>query len=168
MLLPYSSLPESASPLTIPSEFAARQPIKIGWAERILLLLNWPHGPVTRLRLRAKIDTGAKTSSLHAVNIQAIETKQGPLLRFTIPYFDQSIEAEAPLLKLAPVKSSAGKQVMRYFIKASVRIGHFESNLIFTLNDRSQMRYPVLLGRSFLCDHFLVDSGRRFLHGKPR
>ncbi|MBD3840356.1 MAG: ATP-dependent zinc protease [Campylobacterales bacterium] len=114
--------------------------------------------------IKAKIDTGAKTSSLHCTNISLLENNQ---VSFTI--FDQShkkytpVTITRPISRIAQVKSSNGKEQKRYFIITKIKLFDKIYETEFSLNDRSSMNFPILLGRSLLQEGFLVDVTQEYL-----
>lgn len=106
--------------------------------------------------LHARVDTGAKTSSIWATDI--IETDHGLRVRFTSP--DRDIYQYEHLFRhyeKVAVSSSMGEVQMRYKVKLPVVIRGRRINTTFTLADRSTQVYPVLLGRSTLLNKFIVD-----------
>lgn len=111
--------------------------------------------------LDAKVDTGAYTSSLHCHNISVV-TKNGiKHLKFNLldpghPEYEKRI-SKFSIFKQKKVKSSNGKSETRYIIKTIVRIYDMDIETEFSLSDRSEMKYPVLLGRKFIKKGFVVD-----------
>lgn len=115
--------------------------------------------------LKAKVDTGAYTSSLHCHSIKEIKEEGGESrVRFRLldPSHDsyQKQSVEMPVTRRKKVRSSNGTTEERIFIKASLFLLEQELEGEFSLNDRSDMRYPVLLGRKLLRGRFLVDVTR--------
>lgn len=118
----------------------------------------------------AKIDTGAYTSSLHCHKISPVKKNGEDYVRFNL--LDPSHETyndklfELPVFRKKVVKSSNGQREERFVVKTKVRI--FEN--IFTaqlsLTDRSEMRYPVLIGRKLINERFLVDVSQKYLSKK--
>lgn len=110
----------------------------------------------------AKIDTGAYTSSLHCHHIEAYEHEGAPYVKFNL--LDPSHETyndklfKLPIHTTKSIKSSNGSTEERYIIKTVVRIAEKELDIELSLADRSEMRYPVLIGRKLLSGHFLVDA----------
>lgn len=111
----------------------------------------------------AKIDTGAYGCSLHCTNIEVVEVDGKKMLRIIpLRFRDKAFRGEShlfPFDEKKKVKNSFGKVEERYLIKTKVRIFDQEIETIFSLTDRSTMRFPVLLGRRFLQKRFLVDVG---------
>jgi hypothetical protein len=111
--------------------------------------------------IKAKIDTGAYGSAIHCSQIEVIIKNNRKLLTFVLldpgyPGFsDQKYYFEHYKDKL--VKSSSGESEHRYIIATDVIIFGQAIKTEFSLTDRSQMKYPILLGRKFLRKHFLVD-----------
>lgn len=121
--------------------------------------------------IKAKIDTGAYTSSLHCHHIERIEKEGKPFVRFNL--LDPSHEIyndklfELPIYKSKAVKSSNGQTEERFIVKTKVRIMGKELNAELSLTDRSEMRYPVLIGRKLIKGHFIVDVSKKYLSKKP-
>lgn len=106
--------------------------------------------------LYARVDTGAKTSSIWATSI--VETPKGLLVRFASPEHDiYQYEHLFPHYDRVSVASSMGAVQVRYRIKIPVVIKKRRINATFTLADRSTQVYPILLGRSTLLHKFIVD-----------
>lgn len=137
----------------------------IGWREWVTL----PR--FTSSPINAKIDTGAKTSSLHAAELELIESDDGTMAHFRLEPEDGS--SDAPLMVTAPVvdyrtvKSSNGQTQRRPVIRTEVEVGDDRFDLDLTLADRGTMRHRMLIGRRALGDRYLVDSGRSFLLSDP-
>ena len=133
-----------------------QQPPPIGLVEHVELSFQKARIPVD-----VKVDTGAATSSLHAIDIKV--TKD--IVRFR---FSKNGEVyEAPLVRRGKVKSSDGESEGRYFVEAKICTGSIRHPILISLNDRSKMKYPMLLGRDFLRGKFLVDSSSQNLLPKP-
>lgn len=115
--------------------------------------------------LKAKVDTGARSSSLHAENLHLSQDKK--IVSFTtINHHRQKIACECPVSRIARVKSSTGEAFSRIFIETrAVLPGGFEWTIQISLNDRSVMLCPMLLGRRALSGWFLVDPQSTHLLG---
>lgn len=114
-----------------------------------------------------KIDTGAYTSSIHCHNIDIIEEDGKRLVHFNLldpshPEYDEK-DYVLPLHKTKKVKSSSGDAQVRTFIKTSIILYRRRIPIELSLTDRSDMRYPVLLGRKLLKKRFVVDVFQSFL-----
>ena len=114
--------------------------------------------------IKAKIDTGAKTSSLHCINIKA--TKDGYVKfiildennkKFTGKYIKRKID------RIAYVKSSNGIKQKRYFIKTPIVIYNKTYMIELSLNFRGSMKYPLLIGRELIKQDFIVDVTKKNL-----
>ncbi len=121
--------------------------------------------------LRAKIDTGASTSSLHASDIQPFERDGQPWVRFTA-YLGTQVQrrhrCEAPLVSLKTIKSSNGHSQSRYVISTRLTLGRHSWPIELTLACRKTMRYRMLLGCKALVDgRLLVDPARSYVQNKP-
>ncbi|SEI86505.1 Uncharacterized conserved protein [Allopseudospirillum japonicum] len=140
------------------------QKITVGWKEVIRF-------PDLGIQVRAKIDTGAKTSALHAVEIQGFEHQGQQWVRFTSfneeALGDPEVKCEVPVYDVRRVRSSNGHAQQRYVIKTRMQLGALEQKIQLTLVDRSKMDYPMLLGRRAMEHHILVAPGASYLHGQP-
>lgn len=121
--------------------------------------------------IKAKVDTGARSSALHAFG-PTIEERDGrSWVRFEIhPWQDSandSIEVEAPVLEFRNIKSSSGTTQRRPIIKTTFGIGGHEMPIELTLARRDEMGFRLLLGREAVRRRFLVDPGRSYLFGQP-
>ncbi len=112
--------------------------------------------------LKAKVDTGAYTSSIHCswYKAQSDQTIECILLDPEHPSYTGK-RIILPLLKDVSVKSSDGISEQRPMVQTSITLGEEKFDLYLTLTNRKDMRYPVLLGRRFLADRFLVDVTRK-------
>jgi hypothetical protein len=120
--------------------------------------------------IKAKVDTGARTSSLHAFGVTEVEVEGKPWVRFTVHpeqrRFHPSIQAQAPLLSYRRVKDSGGKTELRPVIETTVELLGQSWTIELTLTRRDAMGFRMLLGRQAVRRRFLVDPGRSFLAGK--
>jgi len=139
-----------------------------GWKEWILFLRK-------RVPLRAKLDTGARTSSIHAENIKRITRHGQKRVTFTIvdPKRDadgeHAVHYECPVVRTARVRNADGQQSERIVVELEFWLGGEQHRAEFTLNTRHDMLNPVLLGRFAIKKLGLVDSGRTYLAGRdPR
>lgn len=105
----------------------------------------------------AKIDTGAYTGALHCTKIREEESEDGPVLHFS-PFDHPEIDIELSEFAVNHVRSSNGTAESRYFIDTNITIKGNTYPIVLSLADRSEMKWPVLIGRKFLRKHnFLVD-----------
>ncbi len=107
--------------------------------------------------LNAKIDSGARSSSIHAENVSLSEDKKS--VSFTTTNHDGDIiSCHAEVARVGRVRSSSGKARKRIFIETTaVLSGGFRWTLLVSLANRSEMRCPMLLGRRALAGYFLID-----------
>ncbi len=139
-------------------------PIKdiCGWRE----IVSLPELGV--LHLRAKVDTGARTSSLHATDIQLFERDGEEWARFTIDAEEDHHQiVEAPRVAHRMITSSNGEAQERLIIKTQLAMGTQIFWAEFSLANRSDMLFPMLIGRTALRRRFLVDSAKSFLLPDP-
>ena len=112
------------------------------------------------ISLKAKVDTGALTSSINAQEIKLFVKDKRKFVRFTITDGGQKRRIIAPLSRKGTVTSSNGIEEPRLFVKLPIRVGDKEYDTEFSLANRKQMEYPVLLGRKFLQNNFVVDVSK--------
>lgn len=140
--------------------------IKIGWREWCLL-------PELGLPLiKAKVDTGAKTSCLHAFNIEPYD-KDGKLwVRFGIhPHQkdnDTEVYCDAEVMDERDVTDSGGHKEKRYVISTKLKLNDHEWPIEMTLTNRDTMLFRMLLGRTAMAKKIIVDPHASFLLGKPK
>jgi hypothetical protein len=133
----------------------------IGWRERVTL------PSLSQRSIVAKVDTGAKTSSLHAPDLTIVAGAAGPLARFDFhPDPDHPanpVPVQAPVIGFRTVRSSNGVTQRRPVIRTEMRLGEHHLEIDLTLTCRAAMDHRMLLGRRMLEDRFVVDPGRSFL-----
>lgn len=117
--------------------------------------------------IEAKIDTGAYTSSLHCHHIEQYSKESKRMVRFNLldPTHDTYNDKlfELPVYKTKTVKSSNGVAEERIIVRTDIRLMQKILNAELSLTDRSEMRYPVLIGRKLIKNHFLVDVSKKYL-----
>ncbi|MDH3226905.1 MAG: ATP-dependent zinc protease [Thermoleophilia bacterium] len=142
-----------------PRRRAERQ--HIGWREWVSL----PDFGV--LRIKAKVDTGARTSTLHAFGLELFDRNDDEWARFSIHPRQRSTEAavtvEAPVSGWKRVRSSNGQSEHRPVLLTPVGLLGREWPIELTLSNRDQMGFRMLLGRQAVRRRFLVDPGRSYV-----
>jgi hypothetical protein len=128
--------------------------------------IEWVHIPEIKIKQRARIDTGAKTTSMHAVNIEEIQQRGELFVKF------QTLDSEGKIIELVrkvdttqKVSNTSGFVTRRYVIKEKIKIGNMERDILINLNDRSKMEYKFLVGRNLLLGRFIVDVARSHVLG---
>jgi len=138
----------------------------IGWREWIAL----PEFHIERVK--AKVDTGARSSSLHAFNVREFTRDGQTMVRFSVHPLQRdgkkTVTAEAELLEYRKVKSSGGHVTRRPVVMTTIRLLGQVWRVELTLASRDAMGFRMLLGRQAVRDRFLVDPGRSYYGGKPR
>lgn len=144
---------------------AARVPEVIGWREWIGL----PEFGIAAMR--AKIDTGARTSALHAIHQERFERDGQPWVRFHVPVpgLDRSSRVEAPITDEREVKNTSGLPERRIIVIVLLLLGRHRWHVETSLADREKMTFDMILGRTAIrAKRILVDPRRSFLAGQPR
>ena len=137
----------------------------IGWREWIALPgLGVEH-------IKVKVDTGARTSALHAFDIELVQRRGQQLARFLVHPLQRdtvtTIQAEAPIVDWRRIKSSNGQVEQRPVIRTVLGILDDQHEIDITLTRRDEMGFRMLLGREAVRGHFFVDPGGSYYNGKP-
>jgi len=136
----------------------------LGWREWI----SFPDFNIHKIK--AKIDTGARTSALHAFKVEAFLRDSKPWVRFAIHPIqgdtDTVVECETPVKDQRVVRDSGGHDELRYVIDAHIVIGDDLIHTEVTLTDRDTMMFRVLLGRTALRTRYVVHPGKSYMQGK--
>lgn len=132
----------------------------LGWREWIALPdLGLPH-------IKAKIDTGARTSCLHAFKVKGFRRRGVRWVRFHVhPHQGDrhtEVVCEAPVKDRRWVTDSGGHRTLRYVIDAGIVVGKQRYSIELTLTNRDNMKFRMLLGRTAMYDHFIVDPQRSY------
>ena len=124
------------------------------------------------VQIKAKVDTGARTSCLHAFLVKPFTRKGSQWVRFDIhpsqTNNDIVINCEAPVLDRRLVRDSGGHEELRYVIETEISIGDRVHTAQVTLTDRDSMKFRALLGRTSIQGHYLVDPGQSYVRGKKK
>ncbi len=138
----------------------------IGWRE-------WVGLPDIGIEfIKVKVDTGARSSSLHAFDLESFERDGETWVRFQVHPVQRKrakvVEVEAPVLEYRTVRSSNGKTSRRPVIVTDVTLLGQTWPVELTLASRDEMGFRMLLGREAIRKRFLVDTGRSYYGGKPK
>jgi hypothetical protein len=136
----------------------------MGWLESVVVESR-------KTKTRAKLDTGTKTSSIHAKDVEHIGKGEAPWVRFTLEPgeaeagqpADEPVTLEKPLERMTRVKQHGGEVDARPVVKLAFCLNGERHESEFSLEDRSGYNYRILLGRDFLKNVALVDPGATFM-----
>jgi hypothetical protein len=153
-------------PAQAPDAGPVEGPVVVGWREWVAL----PQAGVDWVK--AKIDTGARSSSIHAFDLEAYDVDGQEWVRFSIHPWQRSDEDVAelslPVLDRRDVRSSNGQTEQRYAVALDVTLAGRTITTVMTLSNRDEMGFRMLIGREALERGFLVDSARSYAGGRPR
>jgi len=137
----------------------------LGWREWIAL----PDWGIDHLK--AKVDTGARTSSLHAFDLEWFDRRGEPWVRFQVHPWQRStsdaVTVEAPVVATRDIKSSSGVVDHRPVVRTTLTIAGTPTPAESTLTRRDEMGFRMLVGREAIRNRFLVDPGVSYLGGRP-
>jgi len=141
-----------------------KKKIQVGWREWV----GFPKLGVDRIK--AKLDTGARTSSIHAFRIRKMDDTDEPRIEFYLHPVQHKRHPEyrctAQVVDERTVKSSNGESETRYVIITPMRMGTHIWPVELTLSNRDQMGFRMLVGRSAIRGRCIVDPGSSFLLGR--
>ena len=138
-----------------------KEKIIIGWRE-------WINLPELKLKnIKVKVDTGARTSSLHAYDIEYFKKGSQKWVKFKV-HPDQKntkkiVKCQGKILEFRKIRSSNGATELRPVIETTAVLGGVEWPIELTLTNRDEMGFRMLLGRASMKGIFLVDTGKSFL-----
>jgi hypothetical protein len=142
-------------------------PLPIGWKEYVGL----PDWGVRRLK--AKVDTGARTSVLDVARCE-LRQGEGGCLRAALTVAldarrpERTVTIEVPVVRLVCVRNSGGACEERPLIETTLQLGPVTKRILLTVTRRHSMRFRMLLGRKALEGDFIVDVSRKYLHRKAK
>lgn len=138
----------------------------LGWREWVSL----PGIGISKIK--AKVDTGARSSALHAFKLEAFERGGEPYVRFEIHPLQRNKErvaqCEAKIFDQRWVSDSGGHREFRYVILTPIRIAEEEFPIEITLTNRDDMSFRMLLGRTAINSRFLVNSEKSYITKRKR
>lgn len=140
-----------------------KEPLLIGWRE-------WAGLPDLKIPLiKVKIDTGARTSVLHADNIEIVQVEGKQFAKFIIHPIQKndqiSIQTMAEIVDMRVVKSSNGHKQLRVVVNSTIQIGDYKANINITLTNRDIMNHRMLLGRSAM-KNILINPSKSYYLGQ--
>lgn len=166
-------MPDPADATAEPGEPGAQRPdrsdggiMRIGWREWVAL-------PQFNIRaIKAKVDTGARTSALHAYSVERFLHHGAPRVRFMLHprrlRTDIAVVCECDIVDERAVTDSGGHQERRIVIVTDIVLGCLRYPIELTITDRDTMRYRMLLGRSAMRDRLTVDPALSYRAGRPQ
>ncbi len=142
-------------PVEVPKEKDAKT--IIGEAEYIYV-------PSSKIKLKARIDTGATTTSIHALDIKEFERDGQKWVKFKlIDENKKEIERALPIQRVTTIKRHGANSLKRYVVQLRLNLGESSQLVDVTLANRSNFTYPLLIGRNFLNGIFIVDVSKKYL-----
>jgi len=135
--------------------------------KEIIGAIEWLYMDPPGRHFRARVDSGSETSSLSASDVVEFERDGDDWVRFTFNHdsTDDSVEFELPIKRTVLIRQvSANEPERRFVVELDIGLGEQLQTTEFTLTDRSNMTYPVLLGRAFLMDLYVVDVSQSYTH----
>jgi len=136
----------------------------VGWREWAVL------PELNIVAIKVKIDTGARTSALHALDIERMRVDGQDTVSFSVQPLQRNksvvVRAQAPLVDIRSVSDSGGHTENRYVISSRIVIGSMEKEIDITLTERNSMLFRMLVGRTALADEVLVDPAASYMCGR--
>ena len=155
---------KTITPVVVPTASNPTHGVVLGQIERVTI-------DSIKQTFDARVDTGAATSSLNAIDIEQFERNGKKWVRFHLSDdktpMDDKNWIEAPIVKFVKIRQSTNDEVeRRAVIELWVKVGSIHEKAQFTLADRSQMSHPVLLGREFIKDIAVVDVSKKYVQSE--
>lgn len=144
---------------TEPPVFRSTELLTVGQVENVRV-------DTLKLTLKAKIDSGAKLSSINALNMKKFERDGKKWVRFALLHPDtkQKVFYELPILRTKVIKQLSGKYQERPVVSLKLSIGNIKNEAVdVTLSDRTGFVYQLLIGRNFMYDRMLIQVGKSFI-----
>ena len=132
----------------------------IGWREWIYL------PKFDDFAIKAKVDTGARTSALHATQIKEYNKNGKKLVSFRLHQSNNHVDISTQLIRYLKITSSFGDSEIRPLIRLKIRLGERSWFTEITLTKRNRLTYPMLIGRNTLMKKYLIHSHKSYLTGK--
>lgn len=132
----------------------------IGWIEQVQI-------PAKDITFTAKIDTGADNSSIHASDVEIYEQNGDKRVKFSVQNKEGATSLfDLPLVRIAHIKRKRAEPIQRPVVSMLLCVGNTMKATLVNLANRKNFKYRMLIGRSFLKDDYLVNSGEK-LTTKP-
>lgn len=142
--------------LLLPGGAAKAEPMVMGWIERVQID---PGG----LMMDAKMDTGAKTTSIDAQDVKEFDRDGKKWVRFTVSNRKgRTVTFEQPIVRVARIRRAEMKTTSRPVVMLPLCIGNVRQVVEVNLANRSHLNYPLLVGRTAMTGKVIVDSSRRY------
>jgi len=167
---PKPPVEEVVKPKPKPKPKPVVTPLKTADGKLMLGEEEWLYIKAINHNVKARIDTGATTSSISAIDIEMFERDGKDWVKFKLAHGgEETKEFESPVSRVVTIRqSSTEERTERPVINVWVQLGELKTKTEFTLNDRTHMTYPVLLGRTFFRDVAVVDVGRKYIQPKTK
>lgn len=142
-----------------------RPRVMMGWREWVAL-------PDLEVRqVKAKVDTGARSSALHAWHVEPFERDGAAWVRFEVHPIQRNsarvVRCSAPVADIRQVRNSGGQVERRYVIRTAVQLGPERWPIEISLTNRDEMGFRLLLGRAAVKRRCIINPGVSFLWGRP-